>query len=115
MVSRMGRLLVGGDPRLIVSTTGKGKEKNLALAVTTGCTSSELPGAVVSFGTGTCGVRYLDWKDTFNSYQEKLGINVSRIGGCESGDSGLSALGRTPYNVGLAHGVDKCTRSNGRL
>ncbi len=62
MLSRMGRLLVGGDPRLIGSTTGEGKEKNLALAVATGCASFELPGAVVSFGIGTR-VEFVTWTE----------------------------------------------------
>ena len=62
MLSRMGRLLVGGDPRLIGSTTGEGKEKTLALAFATGCTSFGLPGSVVSFGIGTR-VEFVTWTE----------------------------------------------------
>ncbi len=62
MLSRTGSLLVGGDPRLIGSTTGEGKEKNLALAVETGCASFGLPGAVVSFGIGTR-VEFVTWTE----------------------------------------------------
>jgi hypothetical protein len=70
--------------------------------MTTSCASFERPVAVIRTR-----VEFVAWTGVTrrNSYPEKCGLNVSSTCGCESVDSGLSALARTPYNVGVSHEV----------